>query len=151
MARPTPRPCRCCAQGIDVARDLDATNERNRPRCCTLGRCCRQYLFPLTIVYLHAPLRSALQHAVREDDLPRNVARNVQVTAERRQPIEPLTATEARHLLEASRDSRLNALVMLALRTGLRRGELLGLRWSDVDLTAYRPAEFMRRRPDRTP
>jgi integrase len=119
--------CRCCVQGIDA--------ERNRPRCCALGHCCRQYLSPLTIVYLHALLRSALQHAVREDDLPRNVARNVQVSAGRRQRIEPLTAAEARHLLEAARDSRLHALIMLALRTGMRRGELLGLRWRDVDLT----------------
>jgi integrase len=80
-------------------------------------------------------LRSALQHAVREDDLARNVARNVQVSAGRRQRIEPLTAAEARQLLEKAGGSRLHALVMLALRTGMRRGELLGLRWTDVDLT----------------
>ncbi|WP_440064734.1 tyrosine-type recombinase/integrase [Streptosporangium sp. OZ121] len=127
--------CRCCAQGTDAARDTNAATERNRPRCCALGRCCRQYLSPLTIVYLHALLRSALQHAVREDDLARNVARNVQVSAGRRRRIEPLTAAEARHLLEAARGSRLHALVLLALRTGMRRGELLGLRWTDVDLT----------------
>ncbi|WP_407674407.1 tyrosine-type recombinase/integrase [Nonomuraea glycinis] len=99
-------------------------------------RSCRQYLSPLTIVYLHALLHSALQHVVREDDLTRNVARNVQVSAGRRQRIEPLTAAEARHLLEVSRDSRLHALIMLALRTGMRRGELLGLRWTDADLTS---------------
>jgi integrase len=127
--------CRCCSQGLDAARDPNAANEQNRPRCCSLGDCCQRYLSPLTIVYLHALLRSALQHAVREDDLARNVARNVQVSAGRRQRIEPLTAEEARQLLEAARGTRLHALIVLAVRTGMRRGELLGLRWKDLDLT----------------
>ncbi|MFD0393970.1 site-specific integrase [Streptomyces nogalater] len=48
--------------------------------------------------------------------------------------IEPLTAKEGRQLLAAARDNRLWAVYELAVRVGLRRGELLGLRWSDVDL-----------------
>ena len=48
--------------------------------------------------------------------------------------IEPLTAKEGRQLLTAARDNRLWAAYELAVRIGLRRGELLGLRWSDVDL-----------------
>ncbi|MEU1849212.1 site-specific integrase [Streptomyces sp. NPDC019990] len=48
--------------------------------------------------------------------------------------IEPLTAKEGRQLLAAARDNRLWAASQLAVRIGLRRGELLGLRWSDVDL-----------------
>ena len=44
------------------------------------------------------------------------------------------TAEDARRFLDALADDRLVALWTLALHTGLRRGELAGLRWSDVDL-----------------
>jgi len=46
----------------------------------------------------------------------------------------PLSADEARRLLEAAKGDRLEALYVLAVTTGMRRGELLGLKWSDVDL-----------------
>ena len=45
-----------------------------------------------------------------------------------------LTPTEARTLLEAAKGERFEALYVLAITAGLRRGELLGLRWTDVDL-----------------
>jgi integrase len=48
--------------------------------------------------------------------------------------IRPLSAPEARKLLEAARGDRLEALYVLALHTGMRRGELLGLKWEEVDL-----------------
>jgi integrase len=51
-----------------------------------------------------------------------------------RAEFEPLTAEEAGRLLAAAKGDRLEALYVLALTTGLRRGELLGLRWQDVDL-----------------
>jgi integrase len=48
----------------------------------------------------------------------------------------PLSAHEARRLLEVASEAgdRLEALYVLALHTGMRRGELLGLKWEDVDL-----------------
>jgi integrase len=45
-----------------------------------------------------------------------------------------LATAEAQRLLDALRDDRLEALIRLMLATGLRRGEALALRWSDVDL-----------------
>jgi integrase len=45
-----------------------------------------------------------------------------------------LTATEAACVLAAARGDRLEGVAVLALRLGLRKGELLGLRWGDVDL-----------------
>ena len=45
----------------------------------------------------------------------------------------PLSASEARKLLEAAQGDRLEALYVLAVHTGMRRGELLGLKWPDVD------------------
>jgi integrase len=51
----------------------------------------------------------------------------------------PLSAPEARRLLEAASEAgdHLEALYVLALHTGMRRGELLGLKWEDVDLDGY--------------
>lgn len=116
--------CQCCAQGLDTI----------RKRCCASGECCTKVLSALTVAYVHSVLKSALEHAVREDELPRNVARNVKTTAPRPRRFQPFTVAEARQFLEEARKDRLHALYELALRTGLRKGELLGLYWEDLDL-----------------
>ncbi len=85
---------------------------------------------------MHSVLKSALEHAVREEEIPRNVARNVRSGTPRPRRFEPLTADEAPQFLVATRGHRLHALFELALHTGLRKGELLGLRWEDLDLDA---------------
>ncbi|MEV0907295.1 tyrosine-type recombinase/integrase [Streptomyces hokutonensis] len=118
--------CQCCARGLDTTRD--------QPQCCAAGTCCRRRLSPLTLAYVHSVLKSALEHAVREEEIPRNVARNVRMGTPRPRRFEPLTAAEARAFLAATHGHRLHALFELALRTGLRKGELLGLRWEDLDL-----------------
>jgi integrase len=46
------------------------------------------------------------------------------------------TAPGTEHLLQGVRDDRLSAAYVLLATTGMRRGEALGLRWADVDLTA---------------
>jgi integrase len=120
--------CQCCAHGIDTA--------RVEPRCCAVGQCCRKLLSPLTLAYIHSVLKSALEHAVREEEIPRNVARNVRTGTPRPRRFEPLTADEARTFLAATSGHRLQPLFELALHTGLRKGELLGLRWEDLDLDA---------------
>ncbi|MFJ8041362.1 tyrosine-type recombinase/integrase [Kitasatospora sp. NPDC096147] len=118
--------CQCCARGLDTARD--------QPQCCAAGQCCSKRLSPLTLAYVHSVLKSALEHAVREEEIPRNVARNVRMGTPRPRRFEPLTTEEARAFLAATHGHRLHALFELALRTGLRKGELLGLRWEDLDL-----------------
>ncbi|MFD9967173.1 tyrosine-type recombinase/integrase [Streptomyces sp. NPDC059017] len=118
--------CQCCARGIDARRD--------EPRCCATGSCCSKRLSPLTLTYIHSVLKSALEHAVREEEIPRNVARNVRTGTPRPRRFEPLTTDEARRLLTTAQGHRLHALFELALHTGLRKGELLGLRWEDLDL-----------------
>lgn len=120
--------CQCCTRGLDTA--------RIQPRCCAAGTCCGKRLSPLTLAYIHSVLKSALEHAVREEEIPRNVARNVRTGTPRPRRFEPLTADEARTFLTATQGHRLHALFELALRTGLRKGELLGLRWEDLDLDA---------------
>ncbi|MBT2472100.1 site-specific integrase [Streptomyces sp. ISL-66] len=118
--------CQCCARGIDTGRD--------EPRCCAVGSCCSKRLSPLTLAYIHSVLKSALEHAVREEEIPRNVARNVRTGTPRPRRFEPLTADEARQLLTTTQGHRLHALFELALHTGLRKGELLGLCWEDLNL-----------------
>ncbi|MEV8343010.1 tyrosine-type recombinase/integrase [Streptomyces niveus] len=118
--------CQCCARGIDARRD--------QPRCCAADQCCHKLLSPLTLTYIHSVLKPALEHAVREEEIPRNFARNVRTGTPQPRRFEPLTAEEARQLLAAANKLRLHALFELALHTGLRKGELLGLRWEDLNL-----------------
>ncbi|MFE7401761.1 tyrosine-type recombinase/integrase [Streptomyces sp. NPDC057557] len=118
--------CQCCIRGLDTA--------RARALCCAAGKCCSKRLSPLTLAYVHSVLKSALEHAVREEEIPRNVARNVRTGTPRPRRFEPLTADEARKFLAAANGHRLQPLFELALHTGLRKGELLGLRWEDLNL-----------------
>jgi integrase len=92
-------------------------------------------LAPATVRKIHSTLHKALSQAVADGLLPRNAA---DVEAPRPAPKEmrPLSEKEANTFLQVARTSgdRFEALYVLAITTGLRRGELLGLRWDDVDL-----------------
>jgi integrase len=79
-------------------------------------------------------LRRALVFAERRGEVARNAAGLAEAVHVERRPHRVLTVTQARRLLDVARDDRLEALWTLALLTGLREGELLGLRWEDVDL-----------------
>jgi integrase len=122
--------CLCCRHGVDAARD--------EPRCCARpgGECCESRLSVRMVQSIHAVLRNALESAVREEVIPRNVAKLVRVTAPKYTVNRGLSVVQARRVLNAARGERLYALYVLALCLGLRRGELLGLRWQDTDLDA---------------
>jgi len=89
---------------------------------------------------VHAVLRRALTGAVRGGLVPRNVAAADYVDTPRVPDREPdsLTGEEVRALLAAAAGEWLEAPIRLALGTGLRQGELLGLAWEDLDLVAGR-------------
>lgn len=93
-------------------------------------------LSPRSVQYVHAILRRALNQALRDGDVTRNVATLVDAPRVRRPEIRPLTVDEAATLRDAARGERLAPLWTLATTTGLRQGELLALRWQDVDLDA---------------
>jgi len=78
-------------------------------------------------------LSSALTRAMREELVMRNVARLAELPSWERQPVMPWTAAEARAFLDAAKDDPLYPAFMLLLLYGLRRGEVLGLRWRDID------------------
>ena len=91
-------------------------------------------LSPRTVQIIHTVLRKALQQAVRDDVLPRNVCDAVTAPRQAKKEMQPLTPAQAKRLLENVCEDRLRALYVLAITAGLREGELLGLRWEDVDL-----------------
>ncbi len=90
-------------------------------------------LAPGTVRLIHAVLSRALDQAVRWGTLPRNVCKATTPPQPDSEEIKPLNAEQARRLLEAARGDRLEALYVLAVTAGLRIGELLGLRWEDMD------------------
>ena len=89
---------------------------------------------PSTVHKLHVVLHKALKAAVADGLIPRNAAAGLKLPRITREEIDPLTEEEARRLLETASGDRLEALYVLALNTGMRQGELLALKWDDVDL-----------------
>ncbi len=89
-----------------------------------------------TVQYTHAVLHRALKQALRWGMVPRNVCEAVDRPQVRRDEMQPLDAQQTKELLGAARagGDRLEALYVLAVHTGMRLGELLGLKWKDVDL-----------------
>ncbi|AXK35892.1 site-specific integrase [Streptomyces armeniacus] len=118
--------CQCCKHGWDA--------DRTEPRCCAAGECCRSVLSRRMVQSIHAVLRNALQNAVREELIMRNVARLVQVPTPTYDTGKGLSVAQARLLLKTAAADRLHALYVLAVTMGMRRGELLGLLWEAVDL-----------------
>jgi integrase len=78
-------------------------------------------------------LCAALTRAIREELITRNVARLVELPHWRPKTIRPWTVDEARGFLTACKPHYQYAAFVLLLLYGLRRGEVLGLRWQDID------------------
>jgi integrase len=81
-------------------------------------------------------LSAALTRALREELVPRNVARLVELPQWQRGTIRPWAADEAKQFLGAARPDSLYAAFVLLILYGFRRGEALGLRWTDIDFDA---------------
>src|SRR5438876_8385511 len=82
---------------------------------------------------IHAVLHKALGNAVKWNLVGRNVCDLVNPPIPKRHEIQPLTWEQAQRLLKAAHDHKLEALLTVAITTGMRRGELLGLHWKDID------------------
>lgn len=89
---------------------------------------------PSTVAHLHAVLHRALGQAARWRAAARNVAELVDPPRVARQEMHVLSPEEVRRLLRAAEADDLEAFYVLAVTTGARLGELLGLHWRDVDL-----------------
>ena len=91
-------------------------------------------LAPRRVIYVHVTLHKALKQAVRWSLIPRNVTDAVEPPKAAKKEILPLDQEQVRRLMEAAKGNSLEALYVLAVSTGMRQGELLGLQWKDVDL-----------------
>jgi integrase len=87
-----------------------------------------------TVISFHNVLHKALETAVRWNLIARNTCDLVSPPRRKLFEIQPLNIKQIQQLLAATHGHRQEALITLALATGMRRGELLALKWQDVDL-----------------
>ena len=93
-------------------------------------------LSPTTVGHIRSVLRNALNRAVKWSLISRNPVVLTDPPQREKHHVVPLAPDEARAALLAARGHRLEALLIVGLFLGLRQGEILGLRWIDVDLDA---------------
>lgn len=91
-------------------------------------------LSPLTVQHVHRLLRKALHQAVRWEIIERNPADGVDAPRVQRKEMNALDREGLANLLRVLRGNKLYLPVLLAATTGMRRGEIMALRWSDIDL-----------------
>lgn len=95
-------------------------------------------LSPKTIRHIHTVLRKAFSDAIRWGLLDRNPADAADPPRVERKEMQTWSASEVREFLSALKQDRLEVLFTVLCTTGMRRGEVLGLRWIDLDLQAGR-------------
>lgn len=95
-------------------------------------------LSPKTVNEIRGVLRAAINRAIKLGELTRNnVVKQTQAREQTAEPIKPFTPEEAEKLLGALHGHRLQAILTTMLTLGVRKGEALGLRWSDVNFEAH--------------
>jgi integrase len=91
-------------------------------------------LSPASVHHTHMLIHRALGQGVRWGDLSRNVADQVDPPRVARAEMRTLSSAQVAQLLESTSTDRMAALWVVAITTGMRQGELLGLQWRNVDL-----------------
>lgn len=127
----------CQVTPKDVLRLLADLERCHDPKCDHARGDCRGLTASSRSVML-AVLRRALNDAVEWEQIERNPAARVKAPTTGQTRVMAWTDTELRRFLAHVEHDRLVALWRLAATTGMRRGELLGVRWEDVDLDASR-------------
>lgn len=86
-----------------------------------------------TILHYQAYIHNALQFAVKSEMISKNVAENVTLPKKQKFISKFYTATELKQLLEFSKGTDLETVILIAVWFGLRRGEIIGLKWENID------------------
>lgn len=86
-----------------------------------------------TVEYLHTIIGSALQQAYRNEIVQKNVNEFTVLPKKEDNEIEPLTIEEVQKVLKSAKKSDLYSLIVIDIFTGMRKGEILGLQWENVD------------------
>ena len=102
-------------------------------------------LAPRTVLHIHRTLSKALKQATDDGLIPRNASASVKPPQARREEMQPLSRDQVRTFLDTVKGDRMEALYVLAITSGLRQGELLALKWEDVDLEGTNPTLEVRR------
>lgn len=119
------------------------TQGKRRGRCATAGLTCPDHdcspelhdgLAPKTLTNVHGLIHKALSDAVRRGKLKRNVADQIDPPTADRTLTRWWTPLELRSFIQHVREDRLYAAWLLFVTTGMRRGEVAGLAWEDIDL-----------------
>lgn len=91
-------------------------------------------LSPASVRLVYVVLHTSLEKALDLDYIPRNPAAKCVLPKQERKEIKPLDDTQAAALIRAAAGTRIENMIPLALFTGLRISELLGLTWNAVDM-----------------
>ena len=91
-------------------------------------------LSPQSVLHIHRVLFTALKQAVAWQLIPRNIAEAVTPPRPEQREVDPMTSREVVRILETVVSTDLEMPTILGLGTGMRLGEVLGLRWKDIDL-----------------
>ncbi len=113
----------------------------------------KEHLAPATIIYYHSVLHNALGVAVKQGLVSRNVSDLASPPRRKRFEIQPLDEKQAQLLLATLRGHKWEALYTLAIVTGLRQGEILGLKWQDINFATgtLQVRRILSRVPTQTP
>ncbi len=95
-------------------------------------------LSPNTVRLIHTIMSTALDDAVKWKKIATNPCKSVTPPRPEKHEMHVLTPEQAQSLLDAARNHRLHCLLTVAITTGMRRGELLALRWSDIHFETAR-------------
>lgn len=121
-------------------KEVQAENDRRRAQGKTrmrsttrgMGKVPRP-IGPATVQRIHSTMRAALRTALKNEKIPRDVAINAELPDCDKRKVIPPDIDQFWALLDLASDHRLYPLMLLAGNSGLRRGELVGLRWADLD------------------